>query len=68
MCSTTEVFVRLVYTKPASDLTPAEVAARERLQDVLNQLNESINRFHEETPGQDGLLAIELYPCDEATD
>jgi len=65
MSSTTATFVRLVYTKPAHELTPAEISARENLQIVLSQLDEAINRFHEMTPAQDGLLAIELYPCEE---
>lgn len=56
-------FVRVIFTKPENELTAEEKAVRARLQAALNQV---IERFHEETPGQDGLLAIELYPTDES--
>lgn len=63
MTVATESLVRIIYTKPENELTPDEIAARERLQAALNQ---AVERFHEETPGQDGLLGIELYPGDES--
>jgi len=56
-----EKVVRIAYTKPESGLTSVEMAARERLESAINQ---AVERFHEETPGQDGLVAIELYPTD----
>jgi len=49
----------------SNELTPPDLAAREHLEDALDRFNEAIDRFHEETPGNDGLLDIELYPCDD---
>ena len=61
-----ESLVRIVYTKPENELTADEKAAREHLQDALNQFNQAVERFHQETPVSDSLLGIELYPTDES--
>lgn len=57
-----ERFVRITHTKPQSKLNAHEKAVRERLEMAIH---EAIDRFHNETPKADGLLEIELYPCDE---
>jgi len=59
---TTQSFVRITYTTPENELTAIQKAIRERIQ---AEINLAIERFHE-APGvqADGLVSIELYPCD----
>jgi hypothetical protein len=61
MTATASNFVRVTYS--ASEPTTQEKATRERLEAAIN---EAVERFHNETPGQDGLVEIEMYPCDES--
>jgi hypothetical protein len=60
--ATTEDWVRITYsTQPENELSEVEKAARKRLETAINR---AVEQFHEETTGT-GLLAIELYPCDD---
>jgi hypothetical protein len=54
-----ESFVRITYITPENELTTKQKVARERFENTINQAMEN---FHEET--SDGLIQIELYPCD----
>ena len=61
MTTATESFVRITYTTPENELTPAEKAVRARFDAAFNQVME---QFIQESRLQD-VLAIELYPCDD---
>jgi hypothetical protein len=54
-----EPWVRITYTTPKSEMTIKQKADCERLEKAINQ---AMGPFHE---GSIGLIAIELYPCDE---
>jgi len=54
-----EDWVRITYTTPENELTAKQKAVRERFE---NSINQAMGDFHEET--SDGLIQIELYPCD----
>jgi hypothetical protein len=57
-----ENFVRVTYSNFDGTVAPKEKAVRRRLE---SDINAAIDRFHNETPAQDGLLSITLYPDNE---
>jgi hypothetical protein len=65
MTTVKEDFARVVYSKPENELKLAEKAVRADLDAALKTFNQALDRFHKETPSNDGLLEIELYPCDD---
>jgi hypothetical protein len=59
-------WIKITYTTPDNELSRAEKAVREQLETTINDAVEQFH--HESTPGHDGLVEIELYPCDEDND